>query len=160
MKNKYVDTVIVLGAGYGAVAVIKALARERIKIILFYTGSDDHARFLRFATERIRIPNPIDDSAGLLDILMDTKQNWDGQLLIPTLDEYVVFISQNRAELKKRYVFTVQDWDITSKVVNKNLLYLHAQGAGIPTPKFFLPDSVQFLEERQNEFIYPSILKP
>jgi D-aspartate ligase len=160
MEDNSMEKVIVLGAGYGALAVVKALAKEGINITLFFTNSDDHARFSRFVTERVRSPDPIDNSAKLLDILMDPKQNGDKQLLIPTLDEYVIFISQNRKELKKRYVFTVQDWEITSGIINKNLLYSHAVELGIPTPKYFIPDSVQFLEDRRNRFCYPCILKP
>ncbi len=154
------DKVIVLGAGYGALAVVKALAKEGINVTLLFTNSDDHARFSRFVTKRVRSPDPIDNSAKLLDILMDPKQNGDKQLLIPTLDEYVIFISQNRTELKKRYVFTVQDWGVTSRIINKNLLYCHAVELGIPTPKYFIPNSVRFLEERRNRFFYPCILKP
>lgn len=125
-----------------------------------FTEKHDHAYHSRYISQRVRIPNPMDDSNGLLKLLMETKENWDGALLIPTLDEYVIFISQYRDELKKRYVFTVQDWDVTNRIINKNLLYIQAKSVGVPTPQFFFPDSIQFLQERQNELSYPCLLKP
>jgi predicted ATP-grasp superfamily ATP-dependent carboligase len=151
---------IVLGASYVALGVIKAFAKVGISVILMYTEPNDHAYHSRFISQRIRIPNPLDDSAGLLRLLMETDENWDGALLIPTLDEFVIFISQNSSALKKKYVFTVRDWDITKRIINKNMLYPQAQSIGIPTPKFFFPDSVEYITEKQNELFYPCILKP
>ncbi len=152
--------VIVLGAGYGASAVVKALGKEGIQVVLLCTALEDHACHSKFVSEQIIIPNPLDDSDGLLGLLMETKEDWDGALLIPTLDEYVIFVSQNRIKLKEKYVFTIQDWDTVSQIINKNQLYPQAYKMEVPTPRFFLPDSIEFLTEHQKEFSYPSILKP
>ncbi len=70
--------VIVLGAGYGALAVIKALGQQGIPVVLLYTARDDHASHSRFASERVKIPNPMDDSDGLLHLLAETREDWDG----------------------------------------------------------------------------------
>jgi D-aspartate ligase len=151
---------IVLGAGYGALAVVKALGQQGIPVVLLYTAKDDHAYHSRFASERVKIPNPMDDSDGLLHLLAETREDWDGAFLIPTLDEYIIFVSQNRDKLKERYVFTTQSWDIVDRVINKDRLYPQAQKNDVPTPRFFLPDSIEFLTEHQGEFSYPCILKP
>jgi D-aspartate ligase len=152
--------VIVLGESYPALGVVKGLAKEGLFVILMFSDPNDIACHSRFVSQKIKVPSPMKDSDGLLRILMDTKNSWDGTLLIPTRDEYVIFVSQNRVELSKRYVFTTQDWDLTQKIINKNNLYPQAQAVGILTPQVFFPDSVQFLIERQSEFSYPCILKP
>jgi len=152
--------VIVLGAGYGALAVVKALGQQGIPVTLLCTSRDDYACHSRFVSGYIMIPNPLDDSDGLLQLLMETQENWDGALLIPTLDEYVIFVSQNKEKLQKRYVFTTQSWDIVDQIINKNRLYPQAQKNDVPTPRFFLPDSIEFLNEHKEEFSYPCILKP
>jgi D-aspartate ligase len=152
--------VIVLGESYPALGVVKGLAKEGVFVILMFTDPNDITSHSRFVSQRIRIPSPMTDSDGLLGVLMDPKETWDGALLIPTRDEYVVFVSQNSAELRKRFVFTTQDWDITKRIINKNYLYPQAQAAGILTPQVFFPDSVQFITEKRNEFTYPCILKP
>jgi len=87
-------------------------------------------------------------------------EDWDGALLIPTTDEYVIFLSQNSTELKKRYIPAVEDWEVTEKIINKDNLYIQAQKIGVPTPRVYAPDSIEFLHERRNDFSYPCILKP
>lgn len=152
--------VIVLGASYAALAVAKALGQEGIPVVVFATDRHDHAFHSRFISERIISPDPMDDSDGLLALLMDTDSRWDDALLIPTLDEYVIFVSQNRTCLKTKFVFTVQDWEVVANILNKSLLYSEARRLGIPTPHFFLPDSIDSLNERRNKFGFPCILKP
>jgi D-aspartate ligase len=150
--------VIVLGGQYGALSVTKALAKENIQVILLAPSSHNHAWHSRFISQRVTIPDAKDN--GLLDLLINPKEDWEGALLIPTLDDYVIFISENRTELKKKYVFTVQDWGVARRIINKDLLYPQAQEIGVPTPRFFLPDSMEYLNKWRSEFIYPCILKP
>jgi D-aspartate ligase len=160
MVNKSVDKVIVLGAGYGALGVIKALSRAGLDPILLFSDHHDHACHSRFASVQIKVPNPMDDTSGLLDFLMGSKEGWEGVPLIPTLDEYVIFVAKNSTELKKRYLFTVADWETTRRIINKDLLYLQAQKKGVCTPRFFLPESTESLSALRNELVYPCILKP
>ena len=152
--------VIVLGAGYGALAVVKALGKQGIPVILMCTSWDDHACHSRFVSKHVLIPNPLDDSDGLLHLLMESRENWDGALLIPTLDEYVIFVSQNKVKLQERYVFTTQSWDIVGQIIDKNQLYPQAQKNNIPIPRFLLPDCIELLIQHQEEISYPCILKP
>ena len=91
---------------------------------------------------------------------METKQDWDGALLIPTTDLSVAFVSQNRVTLADRYVTAVQSWDIVNELLDKRSLYLHAQELGVPTPGIFFPDSVQSLARTKDGLRYPCILKP
>jgi D-aspartate ligase len=153
---------IVLGESYGALAVTKALGKEGIQIILLASEprGNDHVCYSRFVSKRVMIPNPMDDSDRLLNLLMETREDWDGALLIPTNDEYIIFLSQNRTELKKRYIPAVEDWEVTKGIINKDMLYPHAQKIGVPTPQVFFPDSVEFLNVRRDDFSYPCILKP
>lgn len=154
------NKVIILGGYYGALGVVKGLAAEGIQAVLLAPDPHDHACHSKYISKRVTIPNPMNNSDGLLDLLMDKKNDWEGALLIPTLDEYVIFLSQNRTELIKKFKFTVQDWEITKKIINKDLLYPLAHKIGVPTIRFFLPDSIEFLKARKSEFFYPCILKP
>jgi len=152
--------VIVLGGQYAALGVAKALAKERIEVILLAPNPHDHASHSRFVSRQILVPHLKDDSKELLDLLMNMDKDWNGTLLLPTLDEYVLFISQYRSELQKKYVFAVPDSETIQKIISKDLLYLNAQKVGVPTPRFFLPNSIEFLNENRKNFSYPLILKP
>lgn len=149
-----------MGGHYGALAVAKALAHEGLRVTVLTSDPHDHICNSRFVSELIIVPHPSMDSGGLLTILMEKKRDWDGALLIPSLDEYVIFVSQNAAKLKERFLFTIQAWEVVKRIINKNFLYAEAQHAAIPTPRFFLVDSVASLEQRQSEMLYPCILKP
>lgn len=152
--------VIVLGAHYGALSVVRALGREGLHVILAASDSHDHACHSKFVSELVVAPDPADGGDELLEVLTETKRDWGGALLIPTLDEYVIFVSKNQAELKKRFVFTVQGWELIRTILLKNLLYAAAREAAVPAPKFCVPDSVQDLEQKQDGLCYPCILKP
>ena len=151
---------VVLGGHYSALNVVRALGQKGIQEIVLSQNPHDHACHSKFVTERVLIPDPIENSDELLELLMKTERNWDGALLIPTLDPFIIFVSQNRSILKQRFVFTIQEWGIVDSIINKNKLYPIAQKLAIPTPQIFLPDSVQFIKERQSEIFFPCILKP
>jgi predicted ATP-grasp superfamily ATP-dependent carboligase len=151
---------IVLGGHYSALNVVRALGQNGIQVIVLSQSPHDHACHSKFVTEQVVIPDPVKNSDELLELLMGIERDWDGALLIPSLDPFIIFVSQNRSMLKKRFFFTVQNWDVIDRIINKNKLYPIAQGLDIPTPKIFLPESVQFIKERQSEMFYPCILKP
>lgn len=151
---------IVLGSNYVALSVIRALASEGIKVIHLSTWRFDIARFSRFVSMSVRAPSPTNESSKLLGLLMNTKENWDGALLLPTDDPSVVFVSKNRQALTERYIPAVQDWNVIERIIDKKSLYIHAHKIDIPVPKVVFPDSAQSLMERKSEFSYPCILKP
>lgn len=151
---------IILGGHYGALAVVKALSQEGIRVAVLASDPHAHACHSRFVSKMIIGPDPEENSNQLVDILMQLEKDWDGALLIPTLDEYLIFISQNTERLRDRFTFTVQSWEVINRIINKNLLYSEAQKVAVPTPRFFLPDSIESLKKWQNEFTYPCIVKP
>jgi predicted ATP-grasp superfamily ATP-dependent carboligase len=152
--------VIVMGGGAAALGVSRALALKDIEVIFLSTRPNDFARFTKFATRSIKAPSPINNSNELLELLMDTKEDWDGALLIPTIDSCVVFISQNREILSRRYIPAVQEWSIIKKIIDKGSLYRQAQQIGVPTPRILFPESNPSSIPRQGDISYPCILKP
>jgi D-aspartate ligase len=81
-------------------------------------------------------------------------------MLMPTDDEYVIVLSQNKAELEERYIVAVDDWHVTREIINKDALYPAAQKIGVPTPAVWFPRSAQELQATAKEISYPCILKP
>jgi predicted ATP-grasp superfamily ATP-dependent carboligase len=153
---------IVLGQTKTALGVIHALASEGVKVIYLSTSQSngDFSHFSRFVSQYVKVPSPKDGRDELIQLLMGTKQDWKGALLIPTNDLSVTFVSQNRDALGTRYVIPVQKWDIVRRILNKRSLYLKAKEIGVPTPRFLFPDSVESLLRKQNYLRYPCILKP
>ena len=159
-KQASTGKAIVLGGHYSALAVVKALSQEGVQVAVVASDPNDHACHSRYVSELILAPDPEDNNQQIVNTLFGLKKDWDEALLIPTLDEYVIFVSRNRETLMQRFISAVQEWEIINKIINKNLLYPEAQKAEIPTPLFFLPDSVDFLKKWKDKFTYPCILKP
>jgi len=151
---------IVLGSNYAALGAIRTLASEGIEVIHLSTDRFYIARFSRFVTRSVKAPSPTRESSRLLEFLMNTNENWDGALLLPTNDPSVVFVSKNRQTLAERYIPAVQDWNLIERIIDKKSLYIQAQKIDVPTPKVVFPDSVQALMEMKSELSYPCILKP
>jgi predicted ATP-grasp superfamily ATP-dependent carboligase len=151
---------VVLGHGDTALGVVRALAQSGVKVIYVSTATRDHARFSKFISDRVRAPFLKDNGRELLGFLLETRKNWDGALLVPCNDVSVSFVSRNRDALKARYVSAVQGWDVISRIMNKRLLYPHAQEIGVPLPTVLFPDSIQSLARDDSALGYPCILKP
>ena len=130
---------IVLGSNSVALGVIRALALEGIEVIHLSIERFDIARYSRFVAKSVRAPSPVDESSKLLELLMNTKENWDGSLLLPTSDPSVVFVSKNRQTLTERYIPAVQDWDVIEKIIDKKSLYIQAQKIDIPHQRSYSP---------------------
>jgi predicted ATP-grasp superfamily ATP-dependent carboligase len=138
-----------MGSNYVALGVIRALALEGIEVIHLSTDRFDIAHFSRFAYRSVRAPSPTNEIPKLLELLMDTKENWDGALILPTDDPSVVFVSKYRQALTKRYIPAVQGWRVIKRIIDKKSLYIHAHKIGIPIPKVVFPDSLQSLMEKK-----------
>jgi D-aspartate ligase len=151
---------IVLGGHYGGLSVVRALGREGIRVMVVASDHRVHASHSRFASKLVVAPDPSGDSDGLLRALLETDPDWSGALLVPTLDEYVVFVSRYKAELEERFAFAVPGREVIDHIVYKNLHYAAARQAGVPTPEFLVPDSVSSLEVWRDADRFPCILKP
>jgi len=134
-------------------AAAKGLSQKGVRVALLVSSPHEHASNSIFVSQLILGPDPEVDSDKLVNILMDLEKNWDGRLLVPALDEYVMFVSQNSVRLKDRFVFAVQDWGLISRIIHKNFLYIEPQKADIPTPRFFLPDFIDALKKWQDKFM-------
>lgn len=151
---------IILGAHYGGLSVVRALGQEGLECVVVTSNPRDHACRSKFVSDLVITPDPATHEQELVDILMNTQKDWAGAFLIPTLDEYVVFVSQNRQRLGQRFIFSVQDPNIVGRIINKNLLYPEAVKHGVAVPRFFLPQSLDDLNEHEREYPFPCILKP
>ena len=149
-----------LGGHYGGLSVARAFGREGMRVTLVSALPHDHACHSRHVAELVVAPDPAERPEELLKVLMDPNRDWDRALLVPTLDEYVMFVSRNREELKKRFAFAVQDWGLIGNILIKDNLYAAAEAAGIPTPRFCVPDTVAALEKHLDRLHYPCIVKP
>ena len=151
---------VVLGHGDTALGVIQAMAQAGIKVIYASTRTRDHARFSRFISDRLTGFSSEGDNRELLQVLLRTRNTWDGALLMPCDDVSVTLVSRNRDALVAHYVPTVQGWDVIKRIMDKHSLYLRAREMDIPLPKVWFPDSIESLAKHERNLSYPCLVKP
>jgi predicted ATP-grasp superfamily ATP-dependent carboligase len=151
---------IVLGCNDGALGVIRSLANHGIKVMALYSEDYEAAQFSRFVSRKVRIRPLRKEGRTVLNFLVNLEEEWDGSLLVPTNDISVEFVSRNREELSSRFVPAVQDWEMTRRILDKGLLYRHAQEMSIPMPKIFFPGNVDDLKQIHRDINFPCIIKP
>lgn len=91
-------------------------------------------------------------------INLNKKYNLHDWLLIPTDDNYVKILSQNKKELEKFYRVSVDDWENVEKCYNKRITYEIANELNIDMAKTYFPNSIEELECLDID--YPCIIKP
>jgi len=149
-------TVVVLGAHYGALGIVRSLGRRDISAIVVRRGEHNIASFSRYATRVFDFPKGKNDEEFLNTLA--TKHNCSGSLLIPTTDDTVALVSRSAEELSRNYVLMTPQWNTLKQLCDKRSLYTLAKALGIDHPSTIYPASVQILENFDLEF--PVILKP
>lgn len=153
MKNK---GVIVIGGHVQGLGVIRTFGKNKIPCFVLDTNSINIAKHSKYCTKFIKFDQNQDFIPFLIDL--NKKYNLNDWLLIPTDDNYVSILSQNKKILEKYYRMSVDDWDVTEKFYNKRITYQLAQDLNLDMPKTYFPNCIEDLENIDLD--YPCIIKP
>jgi len=80
-------------------------------------------------------------------------------VLFLTSDDFVLGVSRMRANLSPYFLFNIPAEDVVESIINKRMQYEKAKEIGVPIPKTFYPQSVDDLQELQDELEYPLFIK-
>lgn len=81
-------------------------------------------------------------------------------VLIPTADEYVLFVSRHRAVLKDRYAFVIAGEATLESILDKKAQYLQAARLSIPIPQTYFMEGQGDIHTVARAVSYPCIIKP
>ncbi|MEH7510850.1 carbamoyl-phosphate synthase, partial [Priestia megaterium] len=114
---------VILDLSANGVGIIRSLARKGIKVYAFDTKKPYKIGKSRLATCGI-CPNPLTEEKKLLDFLINlSKKIGLKPVLYTGADDYVQFISKNRDELLKYFLFLFPDDCLIEQVLDKNKTY-------------------------------------
>ena len=99
---------------------------------------------------------PSEAIAGLLKIAKTIRGR---PILMPTTDEGIIWISENAAALRERYVFPSQPPSLIRTLADKGRMKLMAQRFGIPTAQSMIPTSMQDVEQFVETAEFPIMVK-
>ena len=151
---------IVLGTGVVALGTIREYATVGIPVIHVSGKKDDIAGVSNKISRRVFVPFSAENTQPLFDLLVEQSHEWQGALIDPVNDPYIVFIAQNHEALSQHYRLAVQTWDKISGIIEKHRLYQLSHDIGVPAPRIYHPDQGGSLDECCEQFEFPCIIKP
>ncbi len=106
-------------------------------------------------------PSPIHQPDALVEFLLGEARKYDlPPVLIPASDAYVQFLSRYRETLAKSFLFNLPSATVLEAMVNKRLQYELAEKVGTPIAQTFYPETMEDVENIQNQLAYPAFIKP
>lgn len=151
---------VVIGTHTMGLGVIRALGRMGVPVIALYYRRDDMGFVSRYVQESIHVPHPEAEEVRFIECLMDLASRVPGSPLIPVSDESLKIVSRNKPLLQDHFKVACAEWEITRKLLEKNLTYKLAQSAGVPIPRTGTPASMAEAISLGDDLGFPCLIKP
>lgn len=147
---------LVVGGDYQGLGIIRSLGRRGIPTCVI----DDErsiGRFSRYAKYHERVPDLRENAvAAALDVA--ERFGLHGWVLYPTRDEHVAAFARERDRLREMLRVPTPPWDVVRWAYDKRRTYELARRIGVPTPRWWLVDSPDHVEDVDGE--PPWVVKP
>jgi predicted ATP-grasp superfamily ATP-dependent carboligase len=153
--------VLVTDAGRGsAIAVIRSLGRRGLHVI-----AADHDRRSpgfrsRYTIERLVLPDPSADPAGLVERLHEVAAAGRVDLIVPVTDEVLLPLSEARERFDGLCALAVPDRSALATVTDKAATIELARGLGVPVPPTAPVRTTGEAMAVAPELGWPVVLKP
>jgi len=161
MQNNTIPGVIVIGDHVQGLGIIRSLSQLKIPIYLVNDNKLCIGRFSKYLSKFIKMPSMKNESEFIHFMLSLVNQyELKNYMLIPTNDNAVKVISQNKVVLGECYQIPTPEWDITKFALDKKLTYGLATKNEIPTPNtIFINEKSDFKELEKLDIQYPVLIK-
>jgi predicted ATP-grasp superfamily ATP-dependent carboligase len=161
-KTAYHDRppAIVLGGTANALSIVRSLGRAGVECyaINYPQVEVKYSRFCKW----IDIPNgpgTVEETWAAY-LLGHESNHLGGAVLFAACDEAIELIAKHRQALSEKFRLDLSNTKAQLCMLNKLCTYQAAERAGVPTPKFWVPDTREQIEKLKDELIFPLILKP
>lgn len=148
--------VIVIGGHVQGLGIIRIFGKNEIPCYLLDSNNVNIAKHSKYCLKFFKINLKKDFISYLIEL--NSKYNLKDWLLIPTDDNYVKILSQNKKLLENYYRVSVDDWEVIEKCYNKRITYQITQDLGVDMPKTYFPDNLEEIKKLNIDF--PCIIKP
>lgn len=150
---------IVLGMAVTGLAVVRSLARYGIKV--YALDSDPHKPGLKTRYADCRVCPDVHQSPDEFKnfLLNMIREIGVGAILLPTNDNFIKFLNNNREELKQNFKFILTDQNIMNQLMDKKGQFDLAERSHVPMPKTFYPESLNDIQNIADQVSFPVIIK-
>jgi len=151
---------VIMGLSITALGVVRSLGRRSIEVIGVDYEKQQIGRYSKFC-KAIFCPNPEESPKDLLVFMKNLQNKLSTEaVLIPTSDEFVRFVSENRSALTPHYKFMLPSPELVEKLNDKREFYSIARNNGIHCPEVFSPRCLEDVIDISKEIGYPCVIKP
>ncbi|NPA51299.1 MAG: hypothetical protein GXO22_00195 [Aquificae bacterium] len=153
--------VIFLGAGPTALAGIREAGENKFNTYTIGLYPYEVGLYSKY-TKKLGYAHPEKEPEKLLNILNKFygENPNSTNILIPTGDESIEFLSKNKEKLKDRFVYSLLLSDISEIILNKEKFAQICEKYNIPAPKTWTKNTNIPLEEWAKQVKYPCFIKP
>ena len=150
---------IVVGGGANALSVARSLGKIGVRVFALNFPNEYVCRS-RHATP-LPVPGGPDYAREWAEYLLGPQSDsLRGAVLLAASDAALMLIAQHRTELAAKYVLDDSCVSAQQTMLNKLSTYRAAESAGVPTPKFWLAQTPDEIEQLRDELVFPLIVKP
>lgn len=151
---------IILGGAANALSVARSLGCAGIETyaINFPGELVRYSRFCKWL-DIPKFPGTVEETWAAY-LLGKESNRLRGAVLLAASDEAIDLIAKHRQALSEKFRLDLSNPAAQLCMLNKLCTYQAALKAGVPTPKFWVIDKPEQLEELKNELVFPLIVKP
>ncbi len=158
-RDKKLPAVVILGGGTNALSIARSLGRRGIDVHSLNVPTA-HVQYSRYCRP-IPLPASSDPAHCWADYLLGSgSDNLHGAVLLAASDLGIELIALHRDSLQQKFLLDESNPSAQLCMLNKLCTYRAAAAAGVPTPKFWVANSLEQIERLRDELIYPLIVKP
>jgi len=151
---------VILGLSVTSLGVVRSLGRRGIKVIGIDHKKNQIGSFSKYC-EALICPKPGRAESDLLDFMESLAHRFvDNVVLIPTNDEFVLFLSRNRKNLSQYYKFLLASEELIEGLNNKSEVVRIAEKQGMQFPKTICPRNIDEVICFSDQIQYPCVIKP
>jgi D-aspartate ligase len=159
MKNKFSIPAYVTGSGKSGLGVIRALGIKGVPVINISYGKYDIGYTSKYTSAKYFSPAPQDNKA-FINFLKEISSKHSKGVIIPSDEESLIAISKYKSDLEDSFIVPVNDWNITSKIIDDYNTLNFAESTGITAPRTFIPADLDQADWFLKETGYPAYMKP
>ena len=152
-----IGAVILNGSPTGLCAV-RSLGRKGIPTAVVQTRAHHIAEYSHWASESHNLLDFYSEPESLLELLEYNSRRWRGRVLLPASDRTLTLLAKNRDRLLRDYRVPVPPWEITQKLLRKDVTNSIAREVGVDTPRDYGPAIASTANRK--DISYPVIVKP
>lgn len=149
---------VVIGGYVNALDGARALGQAGLPVAVITTRAFDIAHRSRWVDESRRLLTLHDEPDSLIELLEAEVPRWRGRLLIPTHDDSLAVLSRHRETLRRWYHVAAAPWEVTRRLLQKDLFRLAAERVGVPTARCYGPARSSTVDD--DALTFPLLVKP